>query len=137
MAIAGTLASTGSLLGLSHVFPQSSILYGPRSSNSSSAFPGGTRSVQAAPATVTKTVRRVMTSSVVDMVRLLCLDTLHNAGLSCCVLRPTDASAHVTKMFDRMPPVDYLEGNQADATDAGGQQSLAHCPITGRQCHDE
>src|SRR5262249_47690107 len=87
MAIAGTLASTRSLLGLSHVFPQSSILYGPRSGNSSSAFPGGTRSVQAAPATATKTVRRVMTSSVVDIVRLLCLDTLHNAALSRHVLK--------------------------------------------------
>src|SRR5215831_11942211 len=97
MAIAGTLASTRSLLGLSHVFPQSSILYGPRSGNASSAFPGGTRSVQAAPATVTKTVRRVITSSVLNMVRLLCLDTLHNAALSCHVLKPTDASAHVTK----------------------------------------
>src|SRR5262245_1796320 len=92
MATAGTLANTRALFGLSHVFSQSSILYGPRSGNSSSAFPGGTRSIQAAPATVTKTVRRVITSSVVDMVRLLCLDTLRNAALSCHVLKPTDAS---------------------------------------------
>src|SRR5215813_2973969 len=42
---------------------------------------------------------------------LLCLDTLHNAALSRLVLKPTDASAHVTKMFDRVPPVDYAEGN--------------------------
>jgi hypothetical protein len=35
-----------------------------------------------------------MRSLFVDMVRLLCLDTLHNAALS----KPTDASAHKTKM---------------------------------------
>src|SRR5262245_2990747 len=111
MATAGILANTRALFGLSHVFSQSSILYGPRCcGSSSSALPGGTRSVQAAPATATKTVRRVMTSSV-DIVRLLCLDTLRNAALSRHVLKPTDASAHVTKMFDRGPPVDYVEGN--------------------------
>src|SRR5215468_4572170 len=95
MATAGTLANTRALFGLSHVFPQSSILYGPRCcGNSSSALPGGTGSVQAAPATATKTVRRVMTSSVVHIVRLLCLDTLPNAALSRHVLKPT--RAHVT-----------------------------------------
>src|SRR5262245_17000159 len=105
MATAGILANTRALFGLSHVFSQSSILYGPRCcGSSSSALPGGTRSVQAAPATAT-------TSSVVDIVRLLCLDTLRNAALSRHVLKPTDASAHVTKMFDRGPPVDYVEGN--------------------------
>src|SRR5262249_29228023 len=125
MATAGTLANTRALFGLSHVFPQSSILYGPRCcGNSSSALPGGTRSVQAAPATATKTVRRVMTSSVVDIVRLLCLDTLHNAALSRHVLKPTDTSAHVTKMFDRAPPVDYVEGNALAGDICGQDQSF-------------
>jgi hypothetical protein len=52
------------------------------------------------------------------MVRLLCLDTLHNAALS----KPTDASAHKTKMFDRVPPVDYVEGNEGTTFDRGGPQ---------------
>src|SRR5262245_33250012 len=83
MAIAGTLASTRALFGLSHVFPQSSILYGPRCcSNSSSALAGGIRSIQATPAAVRKAARRVMRSLFVDMVRLLCLGALHGAVLS-------------------------------------------------------
>jgi hypothetical protein len=49
-------------------------------------------------------IRRIIEGPV-----LLRLDTLHNAALS----KPTDASAHETKMFDRVPPVDYVEGNEA------------------------
>ena len=41
LAIAGTLASTRSLLGFSHVFSQSSILYGPRTGTSSEVFTEG------------------------------------------------------------------------------------------------
>src|SRR5262249_2509850 len=76
MATAGTLASTRALFGLSHVFPQSSIRYGPRGfGDSSSALAGDIRSVPAAPVAVAKTVRRMVTSLVADMVRLLCLRT--------------------------------------------------------------
>src|SRR5262245_18828245 len=86
-AIAGTLASTRSLFGLSHVFPQSSILYGPRfCGNSSSALSGDARSVPAAPATAATTARRVMMSLVADMVRLLSASDMPlNAALSCHV----------------------------------------------------
>src|SRR5262245_18196660 len=139
MATAGTLANTRALFGLSHVFSQASILYGPRCcGSSSSALPGGTRSVQAAPATATKTVRRVVTSSVVDIVRLRCLDTLRTAALSRDVLKPTDASPHVTKMFDRGPPVDYVEGNALWPARSAARMaaSLRDCPMTvlGHRC---
>src|SRR5262245_12044253 len=66
-AIAGTRASTRCLLGLSHVLPQSSILYGPRRGDSSSAFAGDTRAAPAAPAAAPIMVRRAMVRFAVDM----------------------------------------------------------------------
>src|SRR6516165_2638323 len=93
-AIAGTLASTRSLLGLSHVFPQSSILYGPRSGNSSSAFPGDTRTVTTAPAAVATTARRGIMCFDVYMGFVSCISgTLHNAALSTAFLKPTDVGS--------------------------------------------
>ena len=111
-ARAGTLASTRALFGFIEVFPQSSIRYGPRGfGDSPSVLPGDIRSVSAAPVAVAKTVRRMVTSSVADMVHLLYLRT-RCITRRCRVtfLKPTDASARVTNMFDRVPSVDYVEG---------------------------
>src|SRR5262245_12298693 len=86
MAIAGTLASTRALLGFIHVFPQSSIRYGPRCfCDSTSVVAGDVAGVSAARVTVSEAARRTLTSLVADMARVLRVGALRNAALSCHV----------------------------------------------------
>src|SRR5262245_22808401 len=115
IAIAGTLANTRSLLGLSHVFPQSSILYGPRRGNSSSAFPGDTRTVPATPTAAATMLRRVILCIVVDMSSSPLLRTRAQRRVVLLKQRmsvPNRRRLPVTKMFSRVALVDYVGGNQ-------------------------
>src|SRR5262249_13332245 len=132
IAIAGTLASTRALFGLRHVFPQSSILYGPLPGNSSSAFPADIGTVPAAPAAAAIALRRMMVRSIVDMPLSpfsSVSDALHNGALSAHVPEAKGRGSLVTKMVSRTMPVDNLGGNQCTPSIGRGELIPPDPPI--------
>lgn len=95
---AKSAASTRALLGLRQVLPQSSLLQGPRSGDSSSAFPFDIASVPIAPTAAAKAVRRVIVWLVMAIMLAPCASTRRISAASNRVCKDeADASRLVTR----------------------------------------